>query len=146
VKKGEKIFFSVSVVLAVLAVTSVIERKMRTDGGSIKDHYEWSDEGKKGYVLYKKSGCNSCHRALRTGEIGVAPVLDGVGTRRTEQWLQAYFNNPENQVPGSAHTGKLGPNFQLLDNESKRLFVSFLKGLKSVPGSPNYPRPPFELD
>jgi len=146
VKKGEKVFFVVSVILSVLAVTSVIERNMRKDGPSIKDHYEWSDDGKKGYVLYKKSGCNSCHRALRTGEIGVAPVLDGEGTRRTEQWLQAYFKNPEDVVPGSAHTGKLGPDFRMLSDESKKLFVAFLKGLKSSPGSSTYPRPPFKLD
>ena len=145
-KKGEKVFFVVSVVLAVLAVASVIERNMRKNGHSVKDYYEWSPDAKKGYVLYKKSGCNSCHRALRTGEIGVAPVLDGEGTRRTEQWLWSYFKDPEKLVPGSAHTGKLGPDFRTYSNEKQKLLVAFLKGLKSSPGSSNYPVPPFKLD
>ncbi len=146
-KKGEKIFFAVSIVLTVLAVTSVIERKMRKgETPSSKDYYEWSAEAEKGYVLYKKSGCNSCHRALRTGEIGVAPVFDGEGTRRTEAWLQGYFNDPEKLVSGSAHTGKFGPDFRLLSATDKALFIVFLKGLKSNPGSSNYPTPPFKLD
>jgi len=147
VKKGEKVFFIVALILSVLAVASVIERKMRKgDGHSVKDYYEWSEDAEKGYVLYKKSGCNSCHRALRTGEIGVAPVLDGEGTRRTKQWLEAYFKDPESLVPGTAHTGKFGPDFRFLDDEKQSLLVSFLNGLKSSPGSSNYPRPPFELD
>jgi cbb3-type cytochrome oxidase cytochrome c subunit len=147
VKKGEKIFFVVSIVLSVLAIASVIERNMRKDAThSSKDYSEWSAEAEKGYVLYKKSGCNSCHRALRTGEIGVAPVLDGEGTRRSEKWLQAYFKNPQDVVPGTAHIGNFGPDFRPYSEEDKRLLVEFLKVLKSNPGSSNYPKPPFELD
>jgi len=147
VKKGEKIFFVVSIVLSVLAIASVIERNSRKGAThSSKDYYEWSAEAEEGYVLYKKSGCNSCHRALRTGEIGVAPVLDGEGTRRTKKWLQAYFNAPQELVSGTAHTGKFGPDFRPYSKEDKRLLVAFLVGLKSNPGSSNYPKPPFKLD
>lgn len=122
----------------------------RTVGGSgprtPRDYYEWSAGAIQGYDRYKVSGCNSCHRVLRMGEAGVAPVLDGEGTRRSEQWLKAYFRNPEKVVPGSAHTGSLGPDFRQLSDQEREEFVAFLKSLKSNPGSANYPVPPHMLD
>ena len=146
-KKGERIFFIVSVVLVIVALGSVVARKMGDDSPrSAGDYYEWSADAEKGYVLYKKQGCNSCHRVLRMGEAGVAPVLDGEGTRRSEPWLKAYFRNPVQMVPGSAHTGKLGPDFRQLSDGQRKYFVAFLKGLKSNPGSSNYPVPPHMLE
>jgi hypothetical protein len=79
---------------------------------------------------------------LGVGEIGVAPVLDGEGTRRTEEWLSTYFRNPASLVPGTAHDGSFGPNLRLLSERDSDLVVAFLAGLKANPGSPNHPRPP----
>jgi hypothetical protein len=45
-------------------------------------------------------------------------------------------------VPGSAHDGRLGPDFRQLTPEQRGLLAAFLFGLKSNPGSPNYPTPP----
>ncbi len=145
-KKGERIFFWVSGVIAVLAVVSVAGRYSGDDTPhKARDYYEWSDAGIEGYELYKKNGCNSCHRALRMGEAGVAPVLDGEGTRRSEQWLVSYMQDPESMVPGSAHSpDRMGPDFGQFDAQQREYFVKFLVGLKSNPGSSNYPVPPFK--
>lgn len=136
--------FSVAVLLVAAAVLQVA---MRTSIGEKKprqprDYTEWSEGALKGYELYKRKGCNSCHRVLRVGEIGVAPVLDGEGTRRSRQWLRAYFDDPPAMVPGSAHDGSLGPDFRVLDTGEKDLLVEFMVSLKSNPGSSNYPLPP----
>lgn len=130
--------------LVVLAVVSVGWRIMNSDAASrqAREYYEWSPLALQGYELYKQRGCNSCHRVLRMGEAGVAPVLDGEGTRRTEEWIHAYFLNPQAVVPGSAHTGRLGPDFRLLSTGERELFVQFLYSLKAKPGSSNYPVPP----
>ena len=85
-----------------------------------------------------------CHRALGVGEIGVAPVLDGEGTRRTKEWLAAYFQDPASLVPGTAHDGSLGPDLRRLGDRERELVVAFLAGLRANPGSPNHPRPPPE--
>jgi len=143
VKRGEKIMFSVSAVLTVLAVLMVVGRTSNSDRPrQHRDYTEWTEEGLQGYQLYKRSGCNNCHRVLRLGENGVAPVLDGEGTRRSREWLHAYFDNPLSKVPGSAHDGSLGPDFRILDAEERKVLVAFMTSLKSNPGSSNYPVPP----
>lgn len=146
-KKGERIFFWVSGVIAVLAVVSVAGRYAGDSSPhESRDYYEWSDAAGKGYELYKKNGCNSCHRVLRMGEAGVAPVLDGEGTRRSEQWISAYMQDPESMVPGSAHSAdRMGPDFGQFDAQQRQYFVKFLVSLKSNPGSSNYPVPPGRL-
>ncbi|MFV2005035.1 MAG: cytochrome c [Gammaproteobacteria bacterium] len=146
-KQGERIFFWVSGVIAVLAFVSVAVRYASDSSPrDARDYNEWTDAAEQGYKLYKKSGCNSCHRVLRMGEAGVAPVLDGEGTRRSEQWIGAYMQNPESLVPGSAHsTDRMGPDFGQLNAQQRYYFVKFLVSLKSNPGSSNYPVPPDRL-
>ena len=113
-----------------------------TGPAQVRDFYEWTEAGLKGQALYGKLGCNNCHRTMGVGEMGVAPVLDGEGTRRTRDWLQRYFENPLALVPGSAHDGHLGPDFRVLPDRDRHRLTEFLFGLKAGPASPNYPRPP----
>ena len=109
-----------------------------------RDYYEWTEAGLQGHAVYRGMGCNSCHRALGVGEIGVAPVLEGEGTRRTQAWLTSYFEEPAALVPGTAHDGSLGPDLRVLPDRERDLLVAFLFGLKANPGSPNHPIPPPE--
>lgn len=104
-----------------------------------KHFYTFDEVGLLGQKVYQKMGCNSCHRAMGTGEVGIAPVLDGVGTRRDRDWLQAYLTDPGSLVPGTAHYGNLGPDFRLLDNLERNQLAAFLSGLQANPNSPNYP-------
>ncbi len=128
----------------ILAIVSVAGRYAGDQSPrKARDYYEWSNAAEEGYKLYKSNGCNSCHRVLRMGEIGVAPVLDGEGTRRSEKWIRDYMNDPESMVKGTAHSaGRFGPGFAQFDAQQKKYFVKFLFGLKSNPGSSNYPVPP----
>jgi cbb3-type cytochrome oxidase cytochrome c subunit len=138
-KLGEKLMFGFAALVAVAAVGKGV---MTTRGSPPpREYYEWTEAGLQGHALYRSLGCNSCHRTLGVGEIGVAPSLDGSGTRRTLEWLERYFEDPGAAVPGSAHDGRLGPDFRELDPGERRLLAAFLFGLKSNPGSPNYPRP-----
>jgi len=146
-KRGEKIFFGISSLLVLLAIIPVVMKMInKTEPRQARDYYLWNEQALKGYELYKKSGCNSCHRVLRMGEAGVAPVLDGEGTRRSEEWLTQYFRMPAQVVKGSAHDGRLGPDFRKLDDEQRIVLVKFMKSLRSNPGSSNYPVPPDMLE
>jgi cbb3-type cytochrome oxidase cytochrome c subunit len=142
-KLGEKIMFGIAGLIAVAAVGRVVMMGRSTEPVKPRDYYEWTEDGLKGKALYGKMGCNNCHRAMGVGEIGIAPVLDGEGTRRTQGWLSDYFADPAKLVPGTAHDGSLGPDFRRLTPDERRLLVAFMFGLKSNPGSPNYPTPPF---
>jgi len=138
-KLGEKVMFGLSALIVVAAVGKGV--MTARNPGAPREYYEWTQEGLKGHEVYRRLGCNNCHRTLGVGEIGVAPSLDGSGTRRTLEWLQRYFDDPAALVPGSAHDGRLGPDLRRLEPEERRLLAQFLFGLKSNPGSPNYPRP-----
>lgn len=143
-KLGEKLVFGFAVLVAVAAVGKGVRQFGAAEPTRPRDYYEWTEAGLQGHALYRSMGCNSCHRALGVGEIGVAPVLDGEGTRRTREWLAAYFREPAALVPGTAHDGSLGPDFRVLEAGERDLLVAFLSGLKANPGSPNHPRPPPE--
>ena len=139
-KTGEKVMFGLSILVAVAAVGKGV--MTARSPAAPREYYEWSDAGLQGHALYRQMGCNNCHRTLGVGEIGVAPSLDGSGTRRTLAWLERYLEDPAAQVPGSAHDGRLGPDFRRLAPGERLLLAAFLFGLKSNPGSPNYPTPP----
>jgi cbb3-type cytochrome oxidase cytochrome c subunit len=145
-KKGEQIFFIVAAIMTVLAVASTLWRTLgRDESRPVKDYYEWSDAAVQGYEVYKKMGCKNCHKVLRMGESGVAPVLDGEGTRRNADWIVDYFDDPQSRVKGSAHAGGMAPDFRQLEAKDRSLLIEFMKGLKSNPGSSNYPVPPERL-
>jgi cbb3-type cytochrome oxidase cytochrome c subunit len=141
-KLGEKVMFGIAVLVAVAAVGKAVLQARATGPKPVRDFYEWTEAGLAGQSRYGELGCNNCHRAMGTGEIGHAPVLDGEGTRRTRDWLVRYFENPTVIVSGSAHDGHLGPDFRGLATEDRHLLVEFLFGLKAGPASPNYPVPP----
>lgn len=143
-KRGEKVVFGLSLLIAVAAVGKGVRFLTAEEPHKPRNYYELSDAGLAGHTLYRSMGCNSCHRAMGVGEIGVAPVLDGEGTRRTAQWLGDYFRDPGALVPGTAHDGGLGPDLRDVSPADRDNLVAFLMGLKANPGSPSYPEPPPE--
>lgn len=142
-KRGEKVVFGFTILIVFAGIAKGVKQLSTDVPKAPRDYYEWTGASLKGHTLYRKMGCNSCHRALGVGEIGVAPVLDGTGTRRTIGWLESYLTKPESLVMGTAHDGSLGPNFsEDLEPIERKLLAAFLFALKANPGSPNYPRPP----
>jgi hypothetical protein len=143
-KQGERIFFFMAGVLLVfgfvfwlLAITGA------TDIMRVRDIYEESPEADQGLELVKHHGCRNCHNVLNEGEWGLAPGLDGIGTRRTYQWIRAYLEDPARQMNGKTlHNGSYGPTFSEFTPRDKDLIATFLFAQKSLPGSPNYGEPP----
>ena len=144
-KLGEKVMFGLTALITVAAVGKAVMQSRVEGPAQMRDFYEWTATGLEGKGVYGQLGCNNCHRAMGVGEVGLAPVLYGEGTRRQWDWLVRYFDNPTSIVPGSAHDGHLGPDFRLLAPEQRMLLIEFLFGLKAGPASPNYPTPPNSL-
>lgn len=138
-KRGEKFMFIFAGIVVLAAIAKGYQQFTAEERPPPKHFYEWDETGLQGHLLYRKKGCNSCHRALGTGEVGVAPVLDGVGTRRTPEWLRQYLSDPGQLVEGTAHYGNLGPDFRLLNESEIIRLAAFLSGLQANPNSPNYP-------
>ena len=141
-KLGEKLMFGFAVLVVAAALAKGLMQPRVSGPAQLRDYYEWTEAGLEGQALYGRLGCNNCHRTMGVGEMGVAPVLDGEGTRRTRDWLQRYFENPPALVPGTAHDGSLGPDFRLLGAQERHQLTEFLYGLKAGPASPNFPTPP----
>jgi hypothetical protein len=143
-KLGERVILFTAGVLLVFgfffwlaAITGVTE-VMR-----VRDVYEGGVEADKGLDLVKRHGCRNCHNVLNTGEWGLGPGLDGIGSRRTYQWIRAYLEDPARQMGGKTlHNGTYGPDFSEFTPQEKDLIATFLFANKSMPGSANYGEPP----
>ncbi len=131
--------FAFAGIVVVLAAMRGVQFLTEDEPSVPKHYYEWDETGLQGQMIYREKGCNSCHRALGTGEIGYSPVLDGIGTRRSKEWLFQYLTDPGALVIGTAHYGNLGPDFRQLNDGERERLTAFLSGLRANPNSPNYP-------
>lgn len=53
-----------------------------------------------GAMVYQRSRCDTCHQVNGIG-IKMAPVLNGVAKRRTRDWLEQHFQEPQKLSPGT---------------------------------------------
>lgn len=55
----------------------------------------------KGRALFEEIGCIGCHKLKGIGGV-IGPELEGVGARRSPEWLAKHFRTPAEVTPGSA--------------------------------------------
>lgn len=53
-----------------------------------------------GAMIYQNSQCGSCHMVNGVG-VKLGPVLNGLKQRRTQQWVEDHFRDPQVLSPGS---------------------------------------------
>ncbi len=151
-KTGEKIMFIVAgafVLLALLGFIAMLIIQSKSDKPlfETKTHFELSEEGKKGSEAFRLNGCTTCHRALRNGtNMGRTAELDGIGSRRTLQWIEAFLADPEKNygAPTVDHgaTPKRADYVSRLPAETRHQIAVFLSELKSERGSSTAEAPP----
>ena len=149
-KSGEKILFGIVAVFISLAVIgyAALEtyRMTRTEPMfENKTSYVFTEEGKLGSQLFRKSRCTACHRALRNGtNMGLS--LDGVGSVRTLDWLVSFLAEPE-KIYG-AKTFDHGPRpkeaayVARMPEQDRHAIAVFISQLKSEQGSSSAAMPP----
>ncbi len=93
----------------------------------------------KGRALFEDLGCIGCHKLHGTGGV-IGPELDGVGARRSPEWLGKHFHNPSDVTPGSAMPPiKVGDEeiedltMYMLSLTGERLSAYFVS-MKTLPG------------
>lgn len=151
-KPGEKILFTVAGVFVVFAIIAYIIMQIVIANSDkplfeVKTTANLSAEGQHGSYLFRTNGCTTCHRALRNGtNMGQTADLDGIGSRRTMQWMYAFLQYPEANYPSktldhapgqrsAAYVAELPP-------EDLHAIAVFLSELKSEQGSSSAPIPP----
>lgn len=98
-KLGEKILFGVVGLLVVITVISFfmlesVRHKSVKPLYPILTHFEFSAEGERGYAIYQKNGCYTCHRAVGSGtSMGVS--LDGLGSKHGLNYFVSFLKDPE---------------------------------------------------
>lgn len=98
-KRGEKILFGVCALIGVFAVASfimleIVRSHMDKPMYPSHVHYDFSAEGLRGSNIFRKAECTQCHRAIQNGT-SAGVDLDGIGSKRTLQYLRDFLKNPE---------------------------------------------------
>lgn len=149
-KQGEKVLFGIFgafVVAAVIGyiVLEAVRHSLDKPMYQVTTHFKLSEEGLKGSVLFREGRCTSCHRAMRNGtNMGLS--LDGVGTKRTVDWLYAFMTNPEATYDSSTIDHGPAPKeaayvAKMPEADLKSIAI-FLSELKADQGSASSPVPP----
>lgn len=149
-KQGEKILFGIVGVFLVLAVVSfaVLEIVRVTSDEPMfqsKTSFNLSPEGHRGSQIFRESQCTSCHRAMRNGtNMGLS--LDGVGSKRTVEWLERFLADPERAYGSNTLDHGFRPKEAAYVSElpaaDRRALAVFLSELRAEQGSPSSPVPP----
>ncbi len=151
-KSGEKILLSVFGVFFVLACIGYVileSVRLTSDKPMFQQttFFDFSPEGKMGAGIYQASNCNACHRSMRSGtSMGLS--LDGIGSKRSVEWLEAFLGDPENVYGAPTIDHGMRPKeaafISDMSAEDRRLLAVYLSELRAVPGSSVAKVPPPE--
>ena len=151
-KPGEKILFTVAGVFVVFAVIAFIIMQFiiaKSDKPIFeqKTHASLSAEGQSCSELFRVNGCTTCHRALRNGtNMGQTADLDGIGSRRSVDWLYAFLIDPVTNYGAETMDHRPGQRsaayVQMMAKADLHAIAVFLSELKSDQGSSSAAVPP----
>ena len=86
-------------------------------------------------LVYRKHGCKQCHSLWTLSDMTQAvpaPMLDGIGSLRTEAWFYAYLSSPNPQaiLPSRLKLKYRMPSYAKLTEEERRTLAGYLASLK----------------
>jgi cytochrome c553 len=85
--------------------------------------------------IYRANTCRSCHSLWSLKDVMQsvpAPMLDGIGSLRTEAWFYDYLSspNPQTILPSRLKKKYQMPSFAQLSEDDRRTMASYLASLK----------------
>jgi len=94
-----------------------------------------ADLSEKAMDLYRLSGCKDCHTLWTMKDMlqsVPAPMLDGIGSIRSESWLYDYLSstNPQAILPSRLKPQYRMPSFASMPESERRILASYLASLK----------------
>ena len=72
-----------------------------------------------GAMIYQSNQCGSCHPVNGVG-MKIGPPLNGLNKRRTRNWVEQHFANPQALSPGSVM-----PRYKFTDSDKEKV-VAYL--------------------
>lgn len=149
-KPGEKVLFSifgVFVVVAVLGYIALEAVRMHTEKPMfvIRTHYDLTPEGERGSVIFRKSRCTDCHRAMNNGT-NMGLDLDGLGSSKSKEWILSFLREPEKTYGTKTVDHGMAPKeaayVAAMPVADLDAIATFISELKADRGSPSAPEPP----
>jgi cytochrome c553 len=149
-KLGEKILFGIVALIFLFAVASyvmleVLRAHSEKPLYQVTDHFNFTAEGKRGSLLFRKQQCTSCHKALRNGT-NMGLDLDGIGSKRSFKYLLNFLKHPEQTYDAATIDHGPAPKeaayVAKLPDADLHALAAFLSELKADQGSADSPLPP----
>jgi len=91
--------------------------------------YDESAASQQGEAVYRREGCGSCHQVFGNGAT-YGPKLDGVGSRRSADWLRAYLIDPRPGVGERPYRVRM-PAYAGLPLRERDALVAYLQALRA---------------
>jgi cbb3-type cytochrome oxidase cytochrome c subunit len=88
-----------------------------------------SAAAEQGEAIYRREACRDCHKVFGNGSSS-GPALDGVGSRRSPEWLRAYLVDPRPGVGERRYRVSM-PSYRGLKAEERDALVVYLSALAS---------------
>jgi len=135
-KRGEKYVWGLIGVLLVVAIGRSLLQKQDVRRGEIPFYSTAPDAvARPAFDLYKKYHCKECHSLWTIKDMlqnVPAPMLDGIGSLRSEAWLYEYLSAPVPQeiLPTRLKAEYKMPSFANLPENERRLMAQYLASLK----------------
>jgi len=135
-RRGEKIVLGI---IGLVLLAGLIKSQLQVEQPHDRDlpfySTATSDVARNAMDLIRANKCRDCHSLWTLKDMMQsvpAPMLDGIGTLRTEKWLYAYLSapNPQSIVPSRLKKKYQMPSFADMPEKERRLLVSYLSSLK----------------
>ena len=135
-KSGEKF---VLVSIGALLLFSIVRSELHVEDKHEREipYYSTATHqvAEKAMTVYRENGCKKCHSLWTLKdmmETVPAPILDGIGSLRTETWLYDYLSssNPQKILPTRLKKEFGMPSYANLSEDDRRVLAKYLASLK----------------
>lgn len=135
-KYGEKVILGL---IGAVLLAGVVWSSTRVEGTHDREIPFYSeataDVASRAMDIYRDYNCRACHSlwTLKDATQSVpAPMLDGIGSLRSESWLANYLSaqNPQNILPSRLKKEYQMPSYANMPEAERKAVVEYLAGLK----------------
>jgi hypothetical protein len=137
-KRGEKVVFAV-IAFVVLGFMGRnlwrVESDHEVDQGIPYYSTASATSAREAMDVYRQQNCKGCHSLWTVKDLiesVPAPILDGIGSLRSEEWLYQYFSaaNPQTILPSRLKHEYSMPSYAQLPEHERRLLAGYMASLK----------------
>ncbi|MBI3901490.1 MAG: c-type cytochrome [Nitrosomonadales bacterium] len=137
-KRGEKVVIAV-IVVVVLGLMGRNLWRIETDHEKDKGIPYYSTASatlaREASDIYRRENCKGCHSLWTVRDMlesVPAPILDGIGSLRNEEWFYQYFSapNPQEILPSRLKQEYRMRSYAQLPEHERRLLASYMASLK----------------